>query len=269
MRYPLIATVMAFCLFSSVSSAADPTLIITEARRGNWSFTGLLDQVIVDDVAGCDAIPWRASWIATPDDPSKTIVAYRYGWDIQDLNDDEQWSTPWGDYTEAPPRSFYFGTHILTVETKDDTGAITRGTIRINVIPVADPSLEITEQTRGTWWFVGLQSPTVSLIDYVTEPPTPWVFEWQGFTCVSNSMIDAYRYGWDIQDPDDDTQWTPWGDDTHAEPRTFFFGTHNFMVEVRDNTGLIARSTIVFEVRQGPVPVRQTTWGGLKSLYRD
>lgn len=269
MRGLLLAVVTVLCLFIAVSSAADPTLTITDARRGSWSFTGLLDQVIVDDVSGCDAVPWEVNWVATPDDPNKTIVAYRYGWDIQDLNDDEQWWSPWGDYTESPPVTFYFGTHVLTVETQDDTGTITRGTIRINVVPIAAPSLEVTEDSRGSWWFVGMHSPVVTLIDYVTEPPTPWALQWGGFICNGNTAIDAYRYGWDIQDPGDDSQWTPWGDDTYAPPRTFLFGTHNFMVEVRDDTGAVTRATIVFEVRQDPVPARPTTWGEFKSMYRD
>ncbi len=43
-------------------------------------------------------------------------------------------------------------------------------------VPVSVPSLRIVEGTRGEWFFVGVESPAVTLTDPVTDPVTPWVF---------------------------------------------------------------------------------------------
>jgi hypothetical protein len=71
-------------------------------------------------------------------------AGYRYGWDILDLNDPEQWDidltpflpTPVGITPSAPvpPRTFFFGTHTLTMEVVDNSGYCTRVTIKVNII---------------------------------------------------------------------------------------------------------------------------------------
>jgi hypothetical protein len=66
-------------------------------------------------------------------------------------------------------------------------------------------------------------------------------------------IVTGYRYGWDIADPDDDSQWeidfTPFkGDIASVPPRTFFFGTHTFYAEVIDNTGFKSRLPVQMNV---------------------
>ena len=131
------------------------------------------------------------------------------------------------------------------------------------------PFLTIIEETRGQWDFVGMSSPPVVLTDPLTDPVTPWVVEWDPVACSGSNRIEACRYGWDIQDPGDDSQWSPWEYVFHAPPRAFYFGTHTLMVEVRDTAGEITQGTIRFNVEQGAVPVRETTWGAIKSMFSD
>jgi hypothetical protein len=226
-------------------------------------------MVIYADPAGCDAVPWMFEWVAYPDDPGKTIDAFRYGFDIVDLNDPNEWDVDWCECVSAPPRTFYFGTHTFHVEVRDNTGAVTRGSIRIDVVPIAVPTLTLTESTRGEWVFVGPNGPPVSLSEDATDPPSPWEFEWEAYSCVEGAGESVYRYGWDIADPGDENEWTPWGSETFAPPEAFSAGVHTFMVEAKDGTGAITRGTVVFEVIPGPVPVEKTTWGGIKARYAD
>ncbi|UCH83870.1 MAG: hypothetical protein JSW50_15760 [Candidatus Latescibacterota bacterium] len=269
MRFFLLAVTIVLCFAQIEPVFADPTLTVTEARRGTWSFTGLgYPYVIIDDPAGCDAVPWVFTWQAIPE-PGRTIDAYRYGFDILDLNDDDQWATDWGDYQSAPPHSFFFGTHEFHVEVRDDTGAITRGSFKMNIIPIETPTLTLAEPNRGTWVFVGPDSPPVSLSEPVSDPAVPWEFEWSALPCGQNPGTLEYRYGWDIADPDDDSQWTPWGSDLSAPSQTLMAGVHTFMVETRDQNGMVTRGTVFMEITSGPVSVEKTTWGGIKSKYTD
>ena len=66
------------------------------------------------------------------------VIGYRYGWDIPDLNDPEQWEidlTPFVT-TQAtiPARTYFFGTHTLTAEIVDNSGYCTRIQVKVNVV---------------------------------------------------------------------------------------------------------------------------------------
>lgn len=77
---------------------------------------------------------------ATADSYGGTIAGYRYGWDIPDLNDPEQWEidlTPLPCPTcivGVPPRTFFFGTHTLTMEVVDNSGYCSRVEVKVNVV---------------------------------------------------------------------------------------------------------------------------------------
>ncbi len=267
MKCFLFAAVFVLYCSQIAPALADPTLTVTEARRGSWSFTGLNDpMVIYADPAACDAVPWILEWQAVPS-PGTTIDAYRYGFDVTDLNDDNAWDVDWCSCLGAPPRTFFFGTHTFHVEVRDNTGAVTRGFLKINVIPVEVPTLTLTELTRGSWEFVGPTGLQISLSEPAVNRPVPWEFEWTALPCGQNAGDLEFHYGWDIADPDDDELWSEWGGDLYASPQTFTAGTHTFMVEVRDETGAKTRGTVVFEITSGPVSVENMNWGGIKARY--
>ena len=75
---------------------------------------------------------------ACADDYGGTVSGYRYGWDILDLNDPDQWEvdyTPFiGSTTVTPPRSFNFGTHTFTAEVIDNSGFCSRVEVKVNVV---------------------------------------------------------------------------------------------------------------------------------------
>jgi hypothetical protein len=68
-----------------------------------------------------------------------TVTGYRYGWDIQDVNVNEQWDisfTPFVASTAFSPQTrFFFGTHVFFVEVIDNSGFKSRATVAVNVVP--------------------------------------------------------------------------------------------------------------------------------------
>jgi len=66
------------------------------------------------------------------------VAAFRYGWDIDDLEDPEQWEIDYSPYlgpTSSASRTFYFGTHSFCVEVLDNSGFCSRLCVRVNIIP--------------------------------------------------------------------------------------------------------------------------------------
>ena len=91
---------------------------------------------ILDFPAG---MPIGFSWKADASSYGGIVTAYRYGWDILDLNDDEQWDvdfTPFiGSIAQSPSRTFFFGSHAFYVEVVDNSGFTSRQGIIVNAIP--------------------------------------------------------------------------------------------------------------------------------------
>ena len=91
--------------------------------------------VILDSPAGVP-LEFKISGSATH--YGGEVVGYRYGWDIPDLNDPEQWETdltPFvGTIATVPSRTFFFGTHTLTTEVVDNSGYCTRIQVKVNVV---------------------------------------------------------------------------------------------------------------------------------------
>ncbi len=67
-----------------------------------------------------------------------TVAGYRYGWDIADLDDPNQWEidyTPFvGQFATTPPRKFNFGTHTFTCEVIDNSGFCSRIEVKLNIV---------------------------------------------------------------------------------------------------------------------------------------
>ena len=91
---------------------------------------------ILDLPAG---VPMRFEFEATAESYGGLVSGYRYGWDILDLNDDEQWEidvTPFiGDVARSPSRNFFFGTHSFFIEVVDNSGFKSRVEVTVNIVP--------------------------------------------------------------------------------------------------------------------------------------
>jgi hypothetical protein len=122
--------------------------------------------VILDLPAG---IPVEFSWEADASSYGGTEAGYRYGWDITDLNDPSQWEFDYAPFpwrpegepasarTAQPPRQFYFGTHVFTIEVVDNSGYCSRVEVKVNIVQFTmDNDLllvdDFPESEWGGWW---------------------------------------------------------------------------------------------------------------------
>ncbi len=116
-----------------VSWKAGPLLTVTEPFLGGFQFLGVGMNPIQKRLP--PGVPLNFCWRATAADYGGEIVGFRYGWDIQDLNDDAQWATVWTPFILcAQERTLYSGVHVLFIEAKDDGGRITRAKIEVEII---------------------------------------------------------------------------------------------------------------------------------------
>jgi len=123
----------------------------------------------------------------------------------------------------------------------------------------------------GVYEFTGMADPAVALTavrDAVN--PATMSFSWHATPVAPATSIADYRYGWDLNDPNDDADpgWMPWGPTWYIDPVSFYSGVHTFTVEARDDLGVVTRGRFVITIEIGPVSTQLTTWGAIKSLYR-
>ena len=86
---------------------------------------------------------------------------------------------------------------------------------------------------------------------------------------IQMAVVEAYRYGWDLLDPDDpdDPGWViPWLTELNASTQTFSQGIHGFTVQVRDDQGRLTRGSFLLDV-QDQVSVERIRLGGFKSGF--
>jgi len=201
-----------------------------------------------------DSVRWILHPVANSDFPGG--IEY-----IRTHPNSEEWS-PWADYRApqdagkswtSPPTDL--GTYVFAVQAKDEAGAVTPvfdeayNVRRIRVSTRSSgPILQVNNEFTGPLVTSVLNSPTV-IIDLPAG--VPMQFSWQASAEGYGGLVSGYRYGWDIADLSDPTQWevdyTPFVTERARSPvRTFYFGTHTFDVEVIDNNG--ARSRIEVKV---------------------
>jgi len=85
------------------------------------------------------AFPIQFTWSADASSYGGTVGGYRYGWDVEDLNNDADWEvllTPFvGTWAASPTRLFSGGTHRFTVEVVDNSGFKSRAEVVVNFVP--------------------------------------------------------------------------------------------------------------------------------------
>ena len=133
----LHTTILLMSLFMQSFAPAEvaPTspgilLTVSEAQLGDWMFEW--DGTVSVDVA--PGTPLNFSWLADGEPHGVIITGYRYGWDVQDINDsaDPGWMIPWTeDALSSPTQIFNVGTHSFAVLVKDDIGRETQAIVNI------------------------------------------------------------------------------------------------------------------------------------------
>ncbi len=114
-----------------------PSLIVSSSVARPSTFAG---GAIVSQVEVLANQPIDVSWTASGDSYGGVIEAYRFGWNISDLNDprDPGWEVEWGNgaaWTASPTKRFQSGSPNLIVLARDNSGTVTRGIVQFQVIP--------------------------------------------------------------------------------------------------------------------------------------
>jgi len=157
---------------------------------------------------------------------------------------------------DIDPESRWFPAH----QKRDTCGAVSIDrTYGINIAHVKidkslSPSLTVYEP------FLGVETVyfTMSLSSYEIAAGQKLNFSWVADADEYAGVIDSYRYGWDVVDPNDpdDPGWAilpglgP--DNLRTLPTSFESGIHSLTVQVLDNSGLESRLKILLDVV--PVP---------------
>lgn len=111
-----------------------PLLMVAEQYLGAFRFIGTKQNPVTNELP--PGVPFNFRWQGDASDYGGTIVSYRYGWDIQDLGNPDEWAVPPGpDYTSAPERTLRAGVHTFYAEAVDNLGKASLAQIMIEVVP--------------------------------------------------------------------------------------------------------------------------------------
>jgi hypothetical protein len=143
--------------------------------------------------------------------------------------------------------------HVFALQAKDDAGAVTavfdpdHNARKFLVSFKSGPLLTLSEPSIGTYQFLG---PDMNYVQTDLPPGVPLSFRWTAEAESYGAEIRSYRYGWDIQQLDDPSQWAVIASPfiRTAETKTFHSGVHRFLVEVVDNGQKITYGKMEFTI---------------------
>jgi hypothetical protein len=150
------------------------------------------------------------------------------------------------------------GYYIFAVQAMDDAGAVTpvfddqsgfkNNATTIFVSGAVGPDLIVEDRFLGTFTFSEKSVPQV--LDVAAGQAIR--FRWRGDASRYGGEVVAYRYGWNISNPNDDEQWEQsWSSSArNAEVRVFNSGTQRFFLEARDNAETITRARFSLVVQR-------------------
>jgi hypothetical protein len=146
--------------------------------------------------------------------------------------------------------------YVFAIQVRDTTGAVSqdrtygRTVHNVWVNEGYRPHLTAMEWTLGTYNAVG----TARSVEFDVAPGQELNFSWFASADAYGSKIDAYRYGWDVRDPDDETDpgWvvppgTTWAH-LRAPTHSFESDSHTLTVQCWDLSGNYTRITFVLNV---------------------
>ena len=125
----------------AIGTGFAPELTVLETFLGEYEGTGQYQQTNLDIAAGQEL---NFSWTADASGYAGEIESFRYGWDVADVNDDNDpgWAVLPGNSSQhrrAAAISFPSNVHTLTIEARDNSRQLSRRSIILNVVPVPSP----------------------------------------------------------------------------------------------------------------------------------
>ncbi|MBN1163887.1 MAG: hypothetical protein JXB45_04865 [Candidatus Krumholzibacteriota bacterium] len=158
-----------------------PLLTITGTERGEWSFQGFSEVPVKILVPTGQSLEF--SWTGDASGHGAGIEGYRYGWDVLDIFDPNEWEVHWGNGYLSSSRTFYSGVHFLIVQVVDDSGSFSQGEINIEVVPGL---LSIPEDP----------SPDRRIVNFPAAPPGPSDCAICAFSVTAASWTPAGKSSW-------------------------------------------------------------------------
>lgn len=115
-----------------------PILTVTNQFMGTLRTSAPTTPPAIIDLPA--AVPMQFEFSADASSYGGIVSGYRYGWDILDLNDPDQWEQDWTpfvgeDSEKSETRTFFFGTHSFFIEVTDNSGFKSRIEVRVNIVP--------------------------------------------------------------------------------------------------------------------------------------
>jgi hypothetical protein len=118
-----------------VNDAVGATLVVNERFLGSFNFVGSRAEPIVLPIAAGQ--PINFNWRGDASSYGGEIVAYRYGWNIRNPSNDEEWQQNWcATCRTAPTRIFNSGAQRFFLETRDNAETITHAEFELVVYQV-------------------------------------------------------------------------------------------------------------------------------------
>ncbi|MCK4549308.1 MAG: hypothetical protein KAU49_04035 [Candidatus Krumholzibacteria bacterium] len=169
-----------------------PVLRINEPFLGTFSFLGLDFRPEKVDVPPGFEMNW--TWTGDASSYGGVVQSFRYGWDIADFNDPTEWEVFPSPYiSSAGPTTFYSGIHTLYVESADNLGTKTLGTIEVTVIPII--------MTRDLLWVDDFPSLDFAQMIYAFPTESEHDRFWKDI-CLKVKGFDPSRDIYDIKEND-------------------------------------------------------------------
>jgi hypothetical protein len=141
------------------------------------------------------------------------------------------------------------GYYLFFVQARDEAGAITShfedgsNLKKIRAVSSMQPGLTVQENTLGVRY-----SEHDQTYDFTIAEGQQLVITWSGTASDYGSEVTGYRYGWDILDTGDDSQWSSWSLSHSGSSAVFVSGTHSLFIECRDYSGNMTRIQFRFFV---------------------
>jgi hypothetical protein len=121
-----------------------PKVLVRNKYLGTVSGVGENTPITIMDLP--PGLPVLFDWEASSSFYDGTAVAYRYGWDIPNLEDPNAWAVDWTPFVyfddekgevgtgRSKSSSFEAGVHVFSLEVQDNSGYVTRMEIKLNII---------------------------------------------------------------------------------------------------------------------------------------
>jgi hypothetical protein len=181
---------------------------------------------------------WQPNLLTTLNNEPEKLEYLWSDWEWYYAEGDSGRQTTLGDDEFLEPNTEY----IIAIQAKDEAGAVssifdrTSNVMHFRAMLPVGPTIRVQNSYLGTFTYVGTEMDPKNI-----DVPSGFEinFNWEGDASGYGGLIQSYRYGWDIVNPDEPAEWdvSPSPYIVSSMPKTFYSGVHTFYIEAADNLG--------------------------------